>query len=149
MCLSWPSLPFPLPPVTWLVYGEWEPPPPLGFGGYVGLFKLSPEHCFISTQIAVTWTCDQLDWGFSLIIIIFINTNSPFIRNPQERVFWSPKQHHSESINIIYVPYITKFVPFSNLAYSFRRPITTIVASRDRENQFLRAWKAVARHLLL
>jgi hypothetical protein len=49
--------------------------------------------------IAVTSTCDQLDWfsliiiifindqldWFSLIIIIFIYTNSPFITTPRER----------------------------------------------------------------
>jgi hypothetical protein len=38
-------------------------------------------------EITVKWTCDQLDW-FSLIIIIFINANSPFFRTPQERVSW-------------------------------------------------------------
>jgi hypothetical protein len=37
-------------------------------------------------RIAVTWTCDQLDW-FSLIVI-FINNNSHMIRTPQERVSW-------------------------------------------------------------
>jgi hypothetical protein len=35
-------------------------------------------------RIAVTWTCDQLDW-FSLIIINFIDTYSPFIRTQWER----------------------------------------------------------------
>ncbi len=49
MCPHWPSLsfPLPLPPITWPVYGENRPP---HSRGHVGLFKLSPEHCFVSTQ---------------------------------------------------------------------------------------------------
>jgi hypothetical protein len=35
-------------------------------------------------RLAVTWTCDQLDW-LSLSITIFIDNNSPFITTPQER----------------------------------------------------------------
>ncbi len=63
-------------------------PPPLSFGGHGCLCKRSPEHCSSVHRIAVTRTCDQLDW-FSLFIITFINTNSPFTRTPErERVSW-------------------------------------------------------------
>jgi hypothetical protein len=73
-------------PFPYHMTGVWWELPPLSFGGHVGLFKLSSEHCFVSTRIAVTWTCDQLDWFSLIIIIIIIDTNYPFIRIPRERV---------------------------------------------------------------
>jgi hypothetical protein len=50
----------------------------------VCLFKLSPEHCFVSTQ-----NCCHIDlWWFSPIIIIFVDNSSHFIRTLRERVSW-------------------------------------------------------------
>jgi hypothetical protein len=70
-------------PIIWLVQGENRPPlsPVAGMDAYL-IWVLS---LVLSVpRIAVTWACDQLDW-FLLIIITFINTNSPFSRTPQER----------------------------------------------------------------
>jgi hypothetical protein len=41
------------------------------------------------------------------------------------------------------VSYITRFVPNTNLAQSFQRPIATLVVSQDRQNQCLRIWAEV------
>ncbi len=70
MWLCWPSLSFPPPPhwVGMMAYLNWI---------------LS----IVSSEITVKGTCAQLDW-FSFIIIIFIDTNSPFIRTPRKRVSW-------------------------------------------------------------
>jgi hypothetical protein len=41
--------------------------------------------------------------------------------------------------------YITRFMPNSDLALGFQRPIATIVTSRDRQNQFLQIWTKVGK----
>ncbi len=71
----WPSL---SPPITWLVM-VWTFSPLLLLDRHGCPLKLSPELISSVPRIAVTWTCDQLDW-FSLIIITFVDINSTITR---------------------------------------------------------------------
>ncbi len=58
-----------------LVYGE-NCPPSLWQAWLAYLIRVLSKDSSVP-KISVTWTCDKLDW-FSLIII-FIDSNSPFI----------------------------------------------------------------------
>jgi hypothetical protein len=67
--------PYPPSPITCLVYGE-NRSPLFRLAGIVAYLNSLLSIALSVTRIVVTWTCDQLDW-FSLIIIPFIDTNSP------------------------------------------------------------------------
>jgi hypothetical protein len=51
-------------------------PPLFTLAVMVAYLNESQSIVFSVPRIAVTWTCDHLDW-FSLIILVFINTDSP------------------------------------------------------------------------
>ncbi len=64
MCSLWLSLSFPLPPITWLIYGE-KCPPPLILTCMWAYFNWVLSIVSLLPRVAVKWICDQLDWSHS------------------------------------------------------------------------------------
>jgi hypothetical protein len=67
----------------------WEPSPRSPLAGMVAYLNWVLSIVPLVPRVAVTWTCGQLDW-FSLIMITFIDTNSPSPEPPRERKYFEP-----------------------------------------------------------
>ncbi len=85
-------------PITWLVQGENHPP--LSFGMHGCLFKLIPEHCFVSTQNRC-----HMDWWSARLVLThhhFHQHQLTFHQNPQKRDYSFLGSHFACFSHLIY-----------------------------------------------